>query len=199
MTYFMLCAASVWVNAKPREALSANHILVLICTVFCMPTVLYVTRHHTVHLLDRKYWTPLKGRDASERIDKLLDSAGIEGKIATLSPALLIESKHQFYLELATGPFFFQIAQYLPAEKIARLRGVSPLTLSTLLAADRPAAIFGGHEARLDEPFFQFARAHGYCLIEDQTIDGILYIREPSALCLGSTQSKSALSRPSGP
>jgi hypothetical protein len=177
--FLFLATASVWAQSGLGVRTTGKFILVGITAIACAPHLLQITRDRTAQLFERTYWTPLAVRDASRRIDQILAEAGLEGRIATLSPALLIDSKHPFYLELSTGPFFFRRTPHMPEEKVKQLHGVSASKLSDLLAADMPAAIFGGHENGLDEPFFEFANEHGYRLVHDDKIGGKLYIRPP--------------------
>jgi hypothetical protein len=178
--FLFLAAASVWARMGLARTVPGKVLVVGIAAIACIPGFLKITRDQTARLLDRAYWTPLAVREASRRIDQILAEAGQEGRIATLSPGLLIDSKHAFYLQLSTGPFFFRRTPYLPEEKIKQLHGVSPSTLADVFAADMPAAIFGGHEEGLDQPLFEFAKAHGYRLVRDETVGGTLYIRSPS-------------------
>ena len=134
----------------------------------CYPAVIDIKKRGALNLFDVAYWTPLIVRDRSRRVDALLEKAGVTGKIATLSPDKLIESKHGFYLQLATGPFFYRVASYISPEMVERLHGTSAATLTDLLEHDMPSAIFGGYERNLDAAFFEFAEAHNYRRIEEE-------------------------------
>ena len=82
-------------------------------------------------------------------------------------------------MQLATGPFFYRVASYISPERVERLHGASPATLTGLFEHDMPAAIFGGYERKLDDAFFDFAEKHNYLRIEEESLGkGILYIRQ---------------------
>ena len=178
--FFILCIASLWSSPPLCGLKPVTYVMVFAAVMIgCTPSFKYIIESYTVRLFDRKYWTPLVVLDRSRRIDALLDAAGVPGKIATLSPALLIESKRGFYLELATGSFFYRQAAYMPIDSVERLHGTSPAALPTLFSGDRPAAIFGGYEKGFDNALFEFAEAHGYRRVDENLGGGILYIRQP--------------------
>jgi len=176
--FYILCVASLWSFPRLRKLEPLKYVIFLAAILSCFPNFVQITKEHAFRLLDRQYWTPLVVLDRSRRVDALLDAAGVSGKIATLSPALLIESKRGFYLELATGPFFYRVAGHIPPDRVERLHGTSPAALPALLSADMPAAVFGGDEGKLDTAFFEFAKAHGYRRVDDRLIGGILYVRQ---------------------
>jgi hypothetical protein len=177
--FYIFCVASVFAFPQLRMLEPLKYVIFFVAIFTCFPNFMQIAQEHALRLLERKYWTPLAVLDRSRRVDAILDAAGVSGKIATLSPALLIESKHGFYLELATGPFFYRVSDRMPLDRVERLHGTSPTALPALLSADMPAAIFGGREHKLDTTFFEFAEVHGYRRVD---IDrGILYVRQSPA------------------
>lgn len=177
--FYILCMASILAFPEIQISYLAKYALLLIALLGCYPAVKDIEKRGAINLFDRSYWTPLIVQDRSKRVDALLEKAGVTGKIATLSPDKLIKSKHGFYLQLATGPFFYRVASYMSPEAVERLHGASADTLAGLLEHDMPAAIFGGYERNLDAAFFEFAEAHNYLRIEEESLGkGILYIRQ---------------------
>jgi hypothetical protein len=177
--FYILCMASVFSFLEVQISNLGKYALLLIALLGCFPAVKDVKKRDAFNLFDRAHWTPLIVRDRSKRVDALLEKARVTGKIATLSPDKLIESKHGFYLQLATGPFFYRVASYMSPQVVERLHGASPATLNGLLEHDMPAAIFGGYERKLDNAFFDFAEKYNYRRIEEESLGkGILYIRQ---------------------
>jgi Dolichyl-phosphate-mannose-protein mannosyltransferase len=179
--FFILCVASLYTFPQIIRLEQLKYVFFFVAILTCFPNFVEIAQENALRILDRKYWTPLTVLDRSRRVDAILDAAGVTGKIATLSPALLIESKHGFYLELATGPFFYRVSDAMPLDRVKRLHGTSPTALPELLSADMPAAIFGGsdHPSKLDTAFFEFAEAHGYRRVELGR--GVLYVRQGGA------------------
>ena len=116
----------------------------------------------------------------SRGIDAALEADHPQGRIATLSPQWIIDSRHDFYLQLASGPFAYRTADRYDAAEQARLHITSPRTIAAMLDRDPPAAIYGGWEKSLDRPLFDYAVAHHYRRLPDQVAGGVLYI-EPSS------------------
>ena len=178
--FYILCMMSIFSLPQVQISKLAKYALLLIALLGCYPAVNDLKKRGAFNLFDdRTYWTPLIVQDRSKWVDTLLEKAGVTGKIATLSPDKLIDSKHGFYLQLATGPFFYRVANYMSPEIVERLHGASAATLAGLFEHDMPAAIFGGYERNLDGAFFEFAEAHNYLRIEEESLGkGILYIRQ---------------------
>jgi hypothetical protein len=177
--FYILCMASVFSFPQVPISNLAKYALLLIFLVGCYPAVKDIKKRGAFNLFDLTSWTPLIVQDRSKRVDALLEKAGVTGKIATLSPDKLIDSKHGFYLQLATGPFFYRVASNISPKMVERLHGASPDTLAGLLEQDMPAAIFGGYERKWDDAFFEFAVKHNYLRIEEDSLGkGILYIRQ---------------------
>ena len=159
--------ASILAFPEIQISYLAKYALLLIALLGCYPAVKDIEKRGAINLFNGSYWTPLIVQDRSKRVDALLEKAGVTIKIATLSPDKLIELKHGFYLQLATGPSSI-VSSYMSPEAVERLHGASADTLAGLLEHDMPAAIFGGYERNLDAAFFEFAEAHNYLRIEEE-------------------------------
>ena len=129
-------------------------------------------------------WTPMRVHAVAEDIGSAMRSAGVSGPVATLVPIYALEAGLEIYPELATGPFYYRVGDYLTPEERHAFRVTSPATLATLLAQDPPAAIFTGYEGDLDLPFEHYARANGYEALpatfgEDRYGQGRLLLTSP--------------------
>ena len=141
----------------------------IVVVLACLPPLFDMVRGPILHLRHSEKWIPLVVHNQSARVDAILDAAGVPGKIATLSTARIINSKREFFLELASGWAFYSRAAFFPVSTVERVKGASAATLPALFASDMPAAIFGGYEP-LDTALFEFAQAHGYHRVEDKEL-----------------------------
>lgn len=82
------------------------------------------------------------------------------GRVATLSPIFVMEAGLFVYPELASGPFVYRQADYIPEDRRTRLVVTSAKSVHKLLEGTRPNAIFTGFEGALDEALESFAQAH---------------------------------------
>ena len=101
--FYILCVASLWSFPQLRKLEPVKYVIFVVAILSCFPSFMQITKEHVFRLLDREYWTPLVVLDRSRRVDALLDAAGVSGKIATLSPALLIEFEARILLGAGDG------------------------------------------------------------------------------------------------
>jgi hypothetical protein len=115
--------------------------------------------------------------------------AGAEGAVATLSPAVVLDSGYALDRRFATGVFVFRTADALDAARLGRLNLVSPATLAASLDRLPPAAIVTGYESTFgaktwpDEAMRRYARSRGYCLTRSPLGPAELYIRPAGRAC----------------
>ncbi|WP_340315985.1 hypothetical protein [Rhizorhabdus argentea] len=103
-------------------------------------------------------------------------------RIATLAPVYAIEAGLKVYPELASGPFYYRVGDYLTAEQRRAYHITSPTTIGELLGRDPPDAILIGQEGAMEIPLQRFALQNGYRLVPhrigaDRYGEAILYIR----------------------
>lgn len=110
-------------------------------------------------------WTGFQIHAAGERVARALTERGARGPVATLAPLYPLEGGLRIYPELAAGPMVYRVGDLIPQADRVHYRMISPTLLPALLAARPPAAILTGVEGRLDDPFTDYARSHGYRLI----------------------------------
>ncbi len=179
--FLILCFASLW-SYPTRNGLVHSAVLA-IAVLACIPNFIDIASKHLTRTFNPPKWRPVKVHAASVRLDEILDAMDVRGKIATLSPSRIIDTKRDFYPELASAWAFFPRAAFMPDADVRRLHGASPATLASILEADMPAAIFGGYEKNDgDDALFAFAEAHGYRRVEDEALGrGILFVRQPQA------------------
>jgi hypothetical protein len=110
-------------------------------------------------------WTGLRATQTAAAVAGAMRAAGVEGRVATLYPAHVIDAVRVPAI-FASGPFFYRTGDLLTPAQIGRLRGVSPATLDAVLSADPPAAVFGGFERgfsdRMDRQLLEWAVLRGY-------------------------------------
>ena len=105
----------------------------------------------------RPLWTAAEVHDLSTLIARHIT----QGAVASLYPAVVLDAGTPVYPEFATGVYFFRSGNYLPPERVLELKGMSPDTLSLVLAARPPAAVFVGNTA-VDRPLLSWANRHCY-------------------------------------
>jgi hypothetical protein len=117
----------------------------------------------------------------AEELRRVLEEAGLEGKVATLSPIRAIDAGTPVYREFAAGPFLFRTADLLAAEQLARWHAAGPQTLDALFGREPPAAILTGFEDNwpvvADAPLEAYAERCGYRRVEGRLRKGRLYLR----------------------
>lgn len=99
------------------------------------------------------------------------------GKVATLSPIIVMEAGLPIYPEFGAGPFVYRVADYLPAADRPYFTTTSPHDLTRFLDAHPPAAIITGHEAEFDPAFVAYAQARGYVPMATRDPDTRIFIR----------------------
>lgn len=127
-------------------------------------------------------WTVLRVHEAGETVAERLATAGVSGKVATLSPIYPLEGRLAVYQELATGPFAYRIADMADPKLAAFYKMTSPTTIGALFEADPPAALLLGFDEVLERPMLAYAQRHGYVVssdlgIKDRYGSPVLYIR----------------------
>jgi hypothetical protein len=110
--------------------------------------------------------TPKAVRRFGAEIDAALGSRS--GPVVTLAPIYVLEGRRTVPLEVASGIAFFRTGDLLDAETIARLHGLSPRTLPTVLERNPPAGILIGVETvdsqymDVEAPLRQYALDRGF-------------------------------------
>jgi len=171
----LLLSAALYAMVPKTEKTSAHMLLAAVAIVGTASGVLLA--------LDEAVET-VWGRPLVERIHKVgegirakVELAGLDGKVATLSPIHAIDSGLRVYKEFSTGPFFFRMADNLEEDEIERFRGVSPGTLERFLDHDPPAAVLTGLEPMWDRSLEEYAKRRGYRKA-DGDFDGLaLYLK----------------------
>lgn len=130
-------------------------------------------------------WTAFKVHAVADDIGNQVRNAGLDGPLATLTPIYALEAGLDIPAELAGGPFFYRIGDYLPASERERYNLPSPSNIADIFEKNLPAAILVGFEGALDAPLADYAETHGYTLLErafgkDRYGTGRLYLA-PSA------------------
>ncbi|MDK1374232.1 MULTISPECIES: hypothetical protein [unclassified Sinorhizobium] len=127
-------------------------------------------------------WTGIQVHNTATRMREHLGTNAGRPRVATLSPIYAIDAGLEIYPQLASGPFFFRVGDYLSPEQRAAYNITSPSTVHVLFDAAPPDAILIGHEGELDEPLKAYALAHGYVRVPepigtDRYGGSILYVR----------------------
>jgi len=171
----LVCCCYIAIPVANRGAVRALLVCVVIITsVFSGPRLL----KHIHNLYNVNAWTCISIHHTAQIIRERIGAFDSEDKVATLSPVYAIEAGLPIYKELATGPFLYRVGDLIPDEMRRTCVGTSMKTLSALLEADPPKAIFVGFERELDLPFIEYAEANEYEKIEEDYDGGILYIRQ---------------------
>jgi hypothetical protein len=94
-------------------------------------------------------WVTMRLRRDSLAIRAALPP-GVSVRVATLSPIRVLAAGASIYPDLAAGPFFFRSGDLLAPARLGALHGASPATLTAMLDAHPPGAVFVGYEASWD-------------------------------------------------
>ena len=135
------------------------------------------------NLLAPSTWTGVKVQQTAVAMRGAIGDRS-EGKalVATLAPIYALEAGFDVYPELASGPFYYRIGDYLSEEDRQRYQVTSPSTVDGLLDQQPPVAILVGHEGALDAPLIDYAHARGYVLVDapigrDRYGESMLYLK----------------------
>lgn len=138
-------------------------------------------------------WTGVKVHQTAAAMRNSI-GAGMDGQtlVATLAPIYPLEAGFDVYPELASGPFYYRIGDYLSEEDRQRYRVTSPNTVDSLLDRLPPDVILVGHEGALDDPLIDYARARGYNAVKtpigkDRYGDSTLYLKPARSASTGGT------------
>ena len=108
-------------------------------------------------------WPPIAVERISGELAYALSSRSDEpAQVATLAPIYALEAHQRIYVELASGPFLFRVADNLSPESRARFRATSVSTLASLLRSNPPAAVLITDEHGLERSLLAFAKSNGY-------------------------------------
>lgn len=122
-------------------------------------------------------WTGTIIHGQGVRIREELQAHGAAGRIATLSPVVVLEGGLPIYHEFAAGPFLYRVAPYLPVSDRPLFVTTSPRELRHFLDADPPAAIITGREVKLEREFLAYARGGHYEVIDIGDARTRLFVR----------------------
>ncbi len=168
--FLAACAALCVARARATPG-GASRLLAPGVAIAALPAVpslvVWIAALAALPALDR--WTGLRATQTAIAVADAMRSAGLEGPVATLYPAHVIDAA-RVPAVFASGPFFYRTGDLLDPARIARLRGVSPRTLDAALRADPPAAVFGGFDRgfsdRMDRLLLEWAEREGYVEVE---------------------------------
>lgn len=129
-------------------------------------------------------WMGIKTHKIGMRIRSHVPASGGRETplVATLSPIYVLDGGLDIYPELAAGPFYYRIGDYLSEEERRAYRVTSPSVIGSLFDSEPPDAILVGHEGTLDAPLQSYAETHGYHRVEDfigkdKYGESVLYVR----------------------
>jgi hypothetical protein len=168
--YLLLLAACVY-SLRPQWRVAWSG-AVWVCVALAAATVVKKDDLDSLRNVHRK-WTPLAIEHSAAQIRRQMQSAGLNGKVATLQPLFATEADLPTYREFATGPFLYGVGHMLSANEQKRVIGTSPASLAKLLDSDPPAAILVGLYSGWDteRAFEDYALKHGYQPVRLESLD----------------------------
>ena len=108
----------------------------------------------------RQNWVPILLHEVSQDI---VERAGRNGQILTLTPLLALEGGGQIYRELSAGVFAYGVSDFMSAEDLAVSHTAGPKELARLIRTCPPAAVVVGLEWRsLEEALIRTAVGPGW-------------------------------------
>ena len=109
---------------------------------------------------ERRSWVPILLHELSQDI---VERAGRNGQILTLTPLLALEGGGRIYRELSAGVFAYGVADSMTAEELAVSHTAGPRELAKLIRTCPPAAVVVGLEWQsLEEPLIRAAVGPGW-------------------------------------
>lgn len=119
-------------------------------------------------LRDPRHLTTARLERGGDLLRDTLAKAGLDqaGPVATLSPLYPLAAGLPIYPELSAGPFAYRVAPYTTPDLRGHYAMVGARDLPALFDAVPPAAILTGFDPVLEGPFEDYARSHGFTLIE---------------------------------
>jgi hypothetical protein len=153
---FVLC----WIYRAISPGQKAYMLLVAWAAVIVFFPLEYA--RNVVSAFDTAQWSGLRIHRTSEQIRGILDSESASGRLATLQPLFAVESGIPIYPQLCTGPFMYEVGDYLTPDERKRYVGTSPSDIQRLLGAEPPAAVLVGFYEIEDDPLKRYALRNGY-------------------------------------
>jgi len=129
-------------------------------------------------ICDTSKWTAVSVHNTARNIRQAIGPLNNNESVATLSPLYVMEAGLPILPELATGPFMFRVGDLLPDDKRHSYISSSAKDIHQLFDKTKPKAILAGFEPEWDLPLIEYAKEHGYSLIDKDFQGGILYVRE---------------------
>jgi len=109
---------------------------------------------------ERQNWVPILVHEISKDI---VERAGSNAQILTLTPLLALEGGGQIYRELSAGVFAYGVSDFMSAEDLAVSHTAGPKELARLIRTCPPAAVVVGLEWQsLEEPLIRTAVGPGW-------------------------------------
>lgn len=112
--------------------------------------------------------------------------AGLVGRVASLSPEVVLASGLRLDPTFATGPFAYRTGDMITADLHQTLRITTHDSVAQYLARTKPDAIVTGYEnfdhvdaLGLEVPIEEFARNAGYRRLESPHGDAVIWLRVP--------------------
>jgi hypothetical protein len=135
----------------------------------------------TPAMADVDAWPGVRFHRQATALRRELEEAGIQGRIATLSPLYAVEAGLPIYREFAAGPFLYRVGDLIPPADRGRFAAASPVDVAALFEREPPAAILVGFERALDDALREYAKNNGYRIADGDRDDGdgTLYLRQP--------------------
>ncbi len=95
--------------------------------------------------------------------EDIVERAGSNGKILTMTPLLALEGSGKIYREFSAGVFAYGVADSMTAEDLALSHTAGPRELARLIRTHPPAAVVVGLEWQsLEEPLIRAAVGPGW-------------------------------------
>ncbi len=123
-------------------------------------------KHAYSHLRDLRTtrgWVPLRMHSRGEKLRALVPN----GRVLTVAPIYPLEGGLSIYPSFSTGPFAWRLAPFVEPAKAARLKLMTPLTITSILDADAPSALLLDIEPGREIDLRNYAISRGYHLAKD--------------------------------
>lgn len=179
---------------------SARQMLLALLSLAALPGMMKAARHVTVMIGEGS--PVMEATAAAHWAGNVARDAGVDGAVATLSPHLMADSGLPLDPRFAAGPFVYRSGWTITPATARRLKAITPQTIGEL-DRHQPGVILVGHEGGTrklplgpDRELANYARRHGYRMVEMPDGVGRLYLRRPATVRPGSRPDRKTFAAP---
>lgn len=154
----VLAGLAASLEAVDAQLECRSTIAVLVALIIGVPFAIYYYAPGIAMLAVPRSWEPCR-----IHADAMVIRSHVRGgKCLTIAPITAMEAGLDIYPPFATGPFAWRTARFLSDSQRRDCLFIGKKQLERYLNSDPPAAVLVGYEGKLERPFIEYAKKHGY-------------------------------------